>query len=109
MVVSGPVEEVRRQLQGGSRLRIRVLRGLEAAEAQLRQLVAEPQTGLPRLGAVRHDQMDDQALIVELADGDEEAQAQLLMHLVGQGVLVSEFRPQAENLEELFLRLTAVD
>jgi hypothetical protein len=28
---------------------------------------------------------------------------------VGQGVLVSEFRTQAENLEELFLRLTAVD
>jgi ABC-2 type transport system ATP-binding protein len=109
MVVSGPVEEVRRQLQGGSRLRVRVLRGLEAAEARLRQLAAEPQTGLPRLGGVRHDPTDDQALIVELADGDDEAQAQLLTHLVGQGVLVSEFRPQAENLEELFLRLTAID
>jgi ABC-2 type transport system ATP-binding protein len=107
MVVSGPVETVRRQLQGGSRLRIRVLRGLEAAEASLRQLVVEAQEGLPRLAGVRHDPLDDQALLVELADGDEIEQARLLSHLLAQGALVSEYRAQAENLEELFLRLTA--
>jgi ABC-2 type transport system ATP-binding protein len=109
MVVSGPVDEVRRQLQGSSRLRIRVLRGLEAAEATLRQLSAEPQGDLPRLGGVRHDPTDERALLVELGDADEEAQARLLAHLIGAGVVVSEFRAQAENLEELFLRLTAVD
>jgi len=109
MVVSGPVDEVRRQLQGSARLRIRVLRGLETAEATLRQLVAAPQGELPQLGGVRHDLSDERALLVELGDADEEAQARLLAHLIGQGVVVSEFRAQAENLEELFLRLTAVE
>jgi len=109
MVVSGPVDEVRRQLQGSARLRIRVLRGLETAEATLRQLVVAPQGDLPQLGGVRHDLSDERALLVELGDADEEAQARLLAHLIGQGVVVSEFRAQAENLEELFLRLTAVE
>jgi len=109
MVVSGPVDEVRRQLQGSARLRIRVLRGLEVAEATLRQLVVAPQGELPQLGGVRHDLSDERALLVELGDADEEAQARLLAHLIGQGVVVSEFRAQAENLEELFLRLTAVE
>jgi ABC-2 type transport system ATP-binding protein len=99
---------VRRQLQGGSRLRIRVLRGVEAAEAALRRLVGAPADGLPRLHAVRRDPGDERALLVELDDADEEAQSALLAHLVGQGLAVSEFRAQAENLEELFLRLTAV-
>ncbi len=109
MVVSGPVDEVRRQLQGSTRLRIRVLRGLETAEATLRQLVVAPQGELPQLGGVRHDLSDERALLVELGDADEEAQARLLAHLIEQGVVVSEFRAQAENLEELFLRLTAVE
>ncbi|GAB4449929.1 MAG: ABC transporter ATP-binding protein [Chloroflexi bacterium OHK40] len=109
MVVSGPVEAVRRQLQGGSRLRVRVLRGLEAAEAALRQLVAEPAAGLPRLGSVRHDPSDERALLLEFDEADEDGQAALLAHLVGLGVAVSEFRVQAENLEELFLRLTTVE
>jgi ABC-2 type transport system ATP-binding protein len=46
-------------------------------------------------------------VIVEVGEIDEEAQTRLLAYLVGQGVAVSEFRVQAENLEELFLRLTA--
>ena len=73
MVVSGPVDEVRRQLQGSTRLRIRVLRGLETAEATLRQLVVAPQGELPQLGGVRHDLSDERALLVELGDADEEA------------------------------------
>jgi ABC-2 type transport system ATP-binding protein len=109
LVVSGPVAEVQRQLQGAARLRIRVLRGMEAAEAALRQLAGEPREGLPRLGAVRHDPADERVLLVELDGADEEGQAELLAFLVGQGVAVSEFRSQAENLEELFLRLTAVE
>lgn len=107
MVVSGPVDQVRRQLQGGSRLRVRVLRDVEMAAAALRELTDTPLAGLPRLGALRHDPSDERALLVELAEGDEEQQTRLLAHLVGQGIAVSEFRTQAENLEELFLRLTA--
>jgi ABC-2 type transport system ATP-binding protein len=58
---------------------------------------------------VRYDADDTQTLIIELDAADEEQQAALLAYLVAQGVVVSEFRPQAENLEELFLRLTTVD
>ncbi len=109
MVVSGPVDAVRRQLQGGARLRVRVLREVEAAEAALRRLAEAPADGLPRLRAVRRDPADERAVVIELDDADEEGQTALLAHLVGQGVAVSEFRAQAENLEELFLRLTAVE
>jgi ABC-2 type transport system ATP-binding protein len=107
MVVSGPVDLVRRQLQGNARLRIRLLRGIELAETALRQLAATPQAELPQIGAVRHDPADERALLVELDAADEEGQARLLAFLIGQGAVVSEFRTQAENLEELFLRLTA--
>ncbi len=109
MVVSGPVDAVRRQLEGGSRLRLRVVRGLETAEATLRALVGEPAPELPRLRGVRYDLGDERVLLVELDDSDEERQAALLTRLVQEGVVLSEFRAQAENLEELFLRLTAVD
>jgi ABC-2 type transport system ATP-binding protein len=109
MVVSGPVETVRRQLQGGSRLRVKVLRDAEAAESALRELLGAPGPGLPHLRTVRRDPSDDRALLAELDDADEAIQAALLAFLVGKGLAVSEFRAQAENLEELFLRLTAVE
>jgi ABC-2 type transport system ATP-binding protein len=109
MVVSGPVEAVRRQLQGASRLRIKVLRNVEAAEVALRALAGEPRPDLPHLRAVRRDPVDERAVLVELDDTGEEVQASLLAHLMGQGLAVSEFRAQAENLEELFLRLTAAE
>jgi ABC-2 type transport system ATP-binding protein len=109
LVVSGSVAEVQRQLQGAAKLRVRVLRGVEEAAAQLRRLAAEPLEGLPALGAVRLDPTDDRVLLVELGAADEESQARLLAQLVGAGVAVSEFRAHAENLEELFLRLTAVE
>jgi ABC-2 type transport system ATP-binding protein len=106
MVVSGPVETVRRQLQGGTRLRIRLLREPAAGEATLQRLSEATPDGLPQVRGLRRDPGDQQTLIVDLATADEEQQALLLAHLVSQGLLVSEFRPQAENLEELFLRLT---
>lgn len=56
---------------------------------------------------MRRDPGDERALLVELDDHGEEAQARLLTHLVASGLVISEFRAQAENLEELFLRLTA--
>ncbi len=108
MVVSGPVETVHAQLQSGSKLRIRVLRELERAEQLLEALRAgEGPEGLLRPRLVRADPVDPRALIVEAESLDEESQTSLLAYLVGQGVAVSEFRVQAENLEELFLRLTA--
>ena len=109
MLVSGPVETVRRQLQGGARLRLRVLRDIETAETTLRRLVDAPPEGLPHLQGVRRDPSDERALVVEFVEADEAAQSALLVYLVGQGLALSEFRAQAENLEELFLRLTTGD
>ena len=109
MIVSGPVETVRRQLEGSARLRIRVLRGLETARALLQRVAATPEEGLPRLRGVRADPSDEAVVLVEVEESDEERQAALLTRLVQAGVVVSEFRAQAENLEELFLRLTAAE
>lgn len=109
MIVSGPVEMVRRQLEGSTRLRIRVLRGLETARALLQQLAATPEEELPRLRGVRADPSDEAVVLVEMEESDEERQAALLTRLVQAGAVVSEFRAQAENLEELFLRLTTAE
>ncbi|MFV9507330.1 MAG: ABC transporter ATP-binding protein [Oscillochloridaceae bacterium umkhey_bin13] len=107
MVVSGPVEAVRRQLQGGSRLRLRVVRDPEQAVRVLTLLATTPQPELPVLKALRPDPTDERSLVLELDSPDEDQQANLLAYLVGQGLAVSEFGLQTENLEELFLRLTA--
>jgi ABC-2 type transport system ATP-binding protein len=109
MVVSGPVDLVRQQLQGSTKLRIRVLRGAAEAEAELRALMGEGERpeGLPALRGLRSDPLDQRSIVVEVDSIDEEQQAALLSYLMGKGVAVSEFRAQAENLEELFLRLTA--
>lgn len=107
MVVSGPVDEVRRQLQGGARLRVRVLSDRAQLEAILARVIAAPQAELPTLTGTRPDPNDERALLIDVASPDEAQQAQLLHFLIGQGVTLSEFGPQVENLEELFLRLTA--
>ncbi|PDV99927.1 ABC transporter [Candidatus Chloroploca asiatica] len=107
MVISGPVDEVRRQLQGGAQLRIRVLHSVEQAEIVLRGLVGTASETLPHLRKVRLAPTEERTLIIELDEADETLQMRLLHYLIGQGLAISEFRAQAENLEELFLRLTA--
>jgi len=106
MVVSGTVDAVRRQLQGGNTLRIRVLRAAEQAEALVRDL--EPVANLPEIVQVRRDEADVHLLYVELRHANEEQQAALLAHLLAQGIPVSDYHMQAEDLEHLFLRLTEV-
>ncbi len=115
MVVSGPVETVRQQLQNGAKLRIRVLHHVPTAEQVLRDLIAggaennhsERPRGLPTLRSLRIDPTDGRAILVEADDMREDQEAALLAYLVSKNIAVSEFRTQAENLEELFLRLTA--
>jgi ABC-2 type transport system ATP-binding protein len=107
MVVSGSVEEVQRQLQSSARLRIRLLHDEERAEELLNQLVSEGRENLPKLQAVRRDPTDAHALLIELETADEAAQTQLLAYLIGENLPISEYRVQSENLEELFLRMTA--
>ncbi len=107
MLVNGSVDEVQRRLQRSSRLRVRLLRDAERAQELLRGLVGVEREGLPTLRAVQADFTDPRALLVELDVVDEEAQASLLAYLISEGLLISEYRVQTENLEELFLRLTA--
>ncbi len=128
MVVSGPVDAVRQQLQGSAKLRIRVLRDRAQAEAALRPLLVgqsqlvppdlaegdqpviapgERPAGLPIIRRLSGDLADPQMLLVEVEALDEGQQALLLTYLLRRGVAVSEFSTRAESLEELFLRLTA--
>jgi ABC-2 type transport system ATP-binding protein len=107
MVVSGSVEEVQRQLQSSARLRVRLLHDEERAQVLLNRLVSEPQQDLPKLQAVRSDPTDPRALLIELEVADEAGQTQLLAYLMREGLPISEYRVQTENLEELFLRMTA--
>ncbi len=106
MVISGPVDDVRRQLHGGAHLHIRLLREVEAAEAWLQRLMSSPVADLPQLRGLQRDPNDERSLLLELGSADEEEQTRLLTALVSQGLPISEFAVQAENLEELFLRLT---
>jgi ABC-2 type transport system ATP-binding protein len=108
MVISGPVDDVRRQLQRGSKLQLRVLSDPAAALALLRDLAGTPpgEADLPRLHTIIPDSTDARTITIELEQVAETEQAALLRYLIGQGLVISEFRVQAENLEELFLRLT---
>lgn len=118
MVISGPMDVVRQQLQGGTKLRIRVLGDATSTEWALRRLmrtgkienayeaIDERLAGLPTILTLSADLNDPRAFIAEVETQDEDQQAALLTYLLASGVTVSEFRTQAENLEELFLRLT---
>lgn len=105
MVVSGPVHEVRRQLQGSHILRMRVLRDVEQAADILRAPTAD---NLPEITRVRVDDLDPNVVLAEVQDATEEQQAALLAHLLNQGIVISDYHMQAEDLENLFLRLTEV-
>ncbi|MEI6776834.1 MAG: ABC transporter ATP-binding protein [Chloroflexales bacterium] len=114
MVVNGPVDVVRQQLQNGAKLRIRVIRQVADAEHVLRELIvgddgkrmSERPRGLPAIRSLQIDPTDPWAILVEAEDVDEDQAATLLAYLISKNIAVSEFRTQAENLEELFLRLT---
>jgi ABC-2 type transport system ATP-binding protein len=109
MVVSGPVAEVRRQLQEGNQLQIRVLH--DAAKAlELLQQIAKGQgrEGLPLILEAQIDGSDPRLLHLTLDNATEEQLAALLSYLLAQKVAVSNYHVQAEELEKLFLRLTEV-
>ena len=104
MVASGPLSQVRRQAQAGYMLRVHVLsapaRAAELAEA------------LPAVtDVIQLDGNGDGSggwLEAYVGGGDDDA-SDLLHHLVQNGVAVAEFRQAGNELEELFLQLTAGD
>jgi len=112
LVVSGRLDEIRARLQGGRKLRIRVLSDVEQAEALLR--------GQPGVGEIYHangtngtnggSSNGDTALSgteLEVAFiGDENAVADLLQTLIAGNIRVTAFSETHTGLEEVFLRLT---
>ncbi len=59
---------------------------------------------LPRVRQVRHFGAD--GLRLEIEGGEREA-AEIVASLIREGVIVTGFRPAAESLEEVFMKLTA--
>ena len=117
LIASGSLEEVRRKLGGGGRLRIVVRRGAAEAVAILRstpgvgQLVYEDDEASDEVeGSTERlpETLDDgpATLLVEW-NGDDEAVAALLTRLVAAGIPVRSFADAGSDLEDLFLQLTA--
>lgn len=97
LLAAGTVDEVRRQLQGGAALQVRVLSNSEQAAELLRQMEG--------VTNVSHSQVDSRILRVD-GEINEEQQAAMLARLLAEGVQVSSFHLEADSLETLFLRLT---
>lgn len=122
LVVSGRLEDIRAQIQGGRRLRIRILSDFETAESMLR---GQPGVGtiypvtngngngnasgsespaLPE-GAMPLSMLPGSEMEVEFV-GDENAVAELLERMVAAKIRVASFSETNTGLEEVFLRLT---
>lgn len=119
LVAHGSLEEVRRQLGGERRLQIRILRGLEAAHSVL---AATPGVGSVDVLSAEAEQVPapDEGSTERLPDlhntpvtlsvewnGNAEATAILIWRLATSGVALLSFGDESNNLEELFLQLTA--
>lgn len=106
MLISGPVDEVHRQLQGGNTLRMRVLRDAERVVDILSNLA--PTDSLPDIARLQIDEADAHLIRVDLHHASEAQHAALLAYVLAQGIPISDYHVQAEDLENLFLRLTEV-
>jgi ABC-2 type transport system ATP-binding protein len=96
LVADGPLAEITRQIQQGKMLQVKALSPAEQVEAILRD-----QPGVGQIHGI------DDHLEIEF-QGDDEATAALLTTLVAQGIQVVSFGEISGDLEEVFLRLTAV-
>jgi ABC-2 type transport system ATP-binding protein len=96
LVACGSLDDIRRQVRAGRTLRLKVLSGQDEAGAVLRD-----QPGVGQVYEVNG------CLEVEFL-GDDEAAAGLLTALVARGVRVVSFSEVTSDLEEVFLRLTAL-
>ncbi len=104
LVIHGRLDTIRSQVQGGRKLRARVLGDLAQAETVLQ--------GQPGVGAIypvptngNGDSEPPSELEIDFS-GDDEAVATLLETLVTRKVRVASFTEMHTGLEELFLRLT---
>lgn len=101
LVASGSMEEIRRRVQRGRRLNVRLLSDVDEAERVLR--------GYPGVGEILRLEGPEAAAVQDLEldfEGDEESVAGLLETLVLNKVRVAGFSEDHTGLEELFLSLT---
>lgn len=102
MVASGPLSWLQSQAQAGHMLRVHVISDVQ----QVSQLLA----GFPGVTNVTllNGGIDPAGAWLEAyLAGDVRAASELLAYLVSNGVAVAEFRQVGNELEELFLQLTA--
>ncbi len=108
LVASGSLADVERQLGSERRLQIQALRGIEQAQAIL---AAIPDASVIEIEAAAGIDEPPTALrpfrITFTWNGNAEATAALIERLVAAGVALIAFGEQTNDLEELFLQLTA--
>lgn len=113
LVVSGRLEDIRAQMQGGRKYRLQVLSDMTQAETLLRSLpgvgdvtqTSEKNNPTPALAD--GDIAAGAGNILEVAfNGDESAAADLLETLISARVRLASFHETSTGLEEVFLRLT---
>jgi ABC-2 type transport system ATP-binding protein len=103
LVASGSLDVIRGQMHANRVLRVRVL----ADEAEARELLrADGMLSVGELVVVPSNGRPGTTLGVQLK-GDDRAAAQLLAQWVARGAPIVEFSEAGNELEELFLRLTA--
>jgi len=118
LIASGSLADVQRQLGAEKRLRINILRGIERAQAILAatpgigqvEIVDETTNEPPSDVAATQKLLDINGVPVTLSmtwDGNAEATAALIGRLVMAGVALTSFRDETNDLEDLFLHLTA--
>jgi len=106
MVVSGRLDDIRHQIQGGRQIRIRLLSDISQAETLLKQ-----QAGVERVepavtnGSNGSINQPGSELEIDFT-GDENAAADLLETLIVNKVRIASFNEIHTGLEEVFLRLT---
>jgi len=101
LVASGTLAEVQQQLGGAKQLRLQILHGVDQAQVVL--------GAIPGVGAVDVLEGDPDAPTVLLVgwSGDAEATAALIVRLVAANVALLSFGEETNDLETLFLQLTA--
>ncbi len=116
LVASGSMDEIRRHMQRGRVLRLRVLADEQNALALLRASLSadasEPTVVASFDSASLRSGFDGArgGTTLELQlDGDDYAAATLLARLVARGTQVTDFHEVGNDLEELFLRLTEIN
>lgn len=102
MVASGPLSSLRQRARSGRMLRLHVLSDVEEATALLAGFPGV--TDVIRLNS-GHDPVE--GWLEAYLSGNIQSASGLLAHMVQNGVAIAEFRQVSDELEELFLQLTA--